>query len=378
MLNQAMSLAQMLSFTSGNPLIIGGVAVASTLVEVLEDAFGSGGDDSLTTEIQAMGTAISQHMSDLFAELQLQMSNTKLSDAMDVVNGVSREQAMQTNSINQTTAANNELIPPSALADMNASANAIKGGDSPLSLVMQFAQDNGVASSNYATLPLSLSAALVYMNYLKYCSMVNYTFANRSYLDAPSPKPPVPSLLSDNPGTLQGTYNSNIYDTLSQVVQWATPLVQGLNKAVQVRQLAADAAAASVSVTNNGWCSTISPTIASSGPAAASQYTDPQTGESFNTFVGSTQANYGSLTDRNANTIASLTAGQKRRTAWVQSTAIYHLPLYKIADITLMNHTLWTINQAYQQYCQMLGKPIPPDLTGIYLPPPESAPIPRI
>jgi hypothetical protein len=358
-LNQSLGMAQMLSM-GGGPLISSGVIIATTLVEILNDVFGPGGDDAMTDAMTQLGTSLESHMDDLFTQLTLDLQQLKMDDAKDVVSGLASEVERDKTAIQLATAQGSTLADlTSAVSILVQNAKAALNGESPICQVIEFATDNGGIKSNYATLPLLLSAVLGLSNYCKYASTVQLMLDAQNYLAyqqaqknlKPNQQPP-PKV---NPASEQHGdvlfFNTSIFCILQQTLAFAQPLVQAINTAVTQRQQAADAAASSVQI-SSGW---LWPRVPD----------DPAR--------GSTQYGYGQLSQSNLSAIAMLRNAQLRRNSWLTSTAGAGLCLFSYADTLNLNYILSTLNDTANSYYSKLPadpqKPLTPpasSLTGIY------------
>ena len=362
-LNQALGMAQMLSF-AGGPLVTAGVVVASTLVELLNDAFGPGGDDALSSALQDLGTSIDAHMDEMFNALTLDLQNLKTDDADDVVSGLSNELGRDKDNIQVATGPGSTVSDlATAVTNMLGNVNLALGGDSPINQVIEFAKDNGTAAHGYATLPLLQAAAIGLSNYCKYAATVQLMLDAKSYLayqaalkqlQPNQTPPPVVAPPSEQHGEVLNL-NSSIFGILQQVIAFAQPLVQALNTAVTQRQQAADAAAGTVGVIAENGNFTLNPSVA--------PWDDND--------MGFKNSGYGIVSQNNANILAMLVNAQHRRTAWVNATASSGLYLLGTADILGLNYSLSTMNDAANAYYAKLlpGSGLAPPaalLGGIY------------
>ena len=368
MLNETLGMAQMLSF-AGGPLVTAGVVAATTLVELLNDAFGPGGDDALTTALQDLGASIDAHMNEMFNALKLDLMNLKTADADDVVSGLAAELGRDKNDIQVATGSASTVSDlATAVTNMITNVNLALAGDSPINQVIQFAQDNATADHGYATLPLLQAAAIGLSNYGKYAATVQLMLDAKTYLayqaalkqlqpGQPQPQPVLPP--SEQHGEVLNL-NTSIFGILQQAIAFALPRVQALNAAVIQRQKASDAAAGTVGVSAAAGGFVLRPSV-----TQQQNYDQIQFGEH-----GFEECGYGLLSQANANTVAMLLNAQHRRTAWLNSTASSGLYLLGTADILSLNYSLSTMNDAAKAYYAKLppdnGLTAPTALGGIY------------
>ena len=362
-LNQVLGMAQMLSMAAG-PVISSGVIVLTTLAEILNNAFGPGGEDEVTSAMQALGSEIESHMDELFSDLVLELKQLKMDDAKDIVSGIATELANDQISVLAALGPNSTLDDlAKAVEILMTHAKAAVDGESPISQVIEFAKDNATAENGYSTLPLLFGAVLGLANFCKYVCQIQVQLDAKKYLVAlHAPKPanpndPQPQPLPPPDGKHGDALflNSYIYSTLQQTITFALPLVQAMNTDVATRSKCVAVAAAKVQLKDG----ILDPTVAIATPTSDTPV-----------YAGFVDSGYGVVTPENLNVIAMLLNAQSRRTAWLNATASSNIYLFGTVDILSQNYILSTLNNCANTYFSML----PVDPANPITPPEETLP----
>jgi hypothetical protein len=355
-LNSTLGLANMLAGATMNPIIIAGSAVITSFIEIMEEAFGSGGDNGLATELTALGNDIKAHMDELTTEVLIDIANQQISKDVDVLTSMAAEfhqdQQNISNALNEVTTPprSDKQILSDFCAEVNrfqAKVDTVLSGASSLSQAVQDCLASATKQQYYATLPLSLAITAFYSSYLKYASTIQLQLAAKTALASQKAGP-----LNLGAVEIVNSLNTSRYLILQQAINAILPIVQGLNADVTARQQAADAVqvnsvALAVAEGNSG-----------------------------------TQENgYGALSSGNLGVVNLLARGRARCISWQNDTSSRNLYLLSSQNILSVNYSLSLLNQAAQQCYLTLPvnpkNPIPPppsSLPNIYPPPPNFQP----